>query len=161
MTVEQVLVFLLAAMAGIFLFLGLAQALDDRSARSSASPPAGRRMRRDGGSAPEPRSLPDGIPSEASQTTVARPPIPSAAEAGPTRGRAQHPPAARARFAAELDLVMVEDAMGLCLGGKHEELLALLEPRLAADREVGAEGQRSHVMTALHSLAGLARHALR
>ena len=30
---------------------------------------------------------------------------------------------------------MVEDAMGLCLGGKHEELLAFLEPRLAADRE--------------------------
>ena len=55
---------------------------------------------------------------------------------------------------------MVEDAMGLCLGGKHEELLARLEPRLAADREGGTEGQRSHVMTALHSLAGLARHAL-
>ena len=33
MTVEQVLVYLLAAMAGIFLFLGLAQALDDRPAR--------------------------------------------------------------------------------------------------------------------------------
>lgn len=55
---------------------------------------------------------------------------------------------------------MVEHAMGLCLGGKHEELLARLEPRLAADLEVGAEGQRSHAMTALHSLAGLARHAL-
>jgi hypothetical protein len=55
---------------------------------------------------------------------------------------------------------MVEDAMGLCLGGKHEELLALLEPRLAADLGVGAEGSRSHVMTALHGLAGLARHAL-
>ena len=55
---------------------------------------------------------------------------------------------------------MLEEAMGLCLGGKHEELLARLEPRLAADRAVGAEGARSHVMTALHSLAGLARHAL-
>jgi hypothetical protein len=39
-------------------------------------------------------------------------------------------------------------------------LLARLEPRLAAEREVGTEGRRSHVMTALHSLAGLARHAL-
>ena len=157
MTVEQVLVFLLAATAGIFLFLGLAQALDDRSARSRR-----RRRRtpdaREGGSLPNPL-LPDGIPSEASQTTVARPPIPPAAEPGP-HAADPDPPAARAQFAADLDLVMVEDAMGLCLGGKHEELLAFLEPRLAADREVGAEGQRSHVMTALHSLAGLARHAL-
>ena len=74
MTVEQVLVFLLAATAGIFLFLGLAQALDDRSARSR------RRRRRtpdawDGGSLPNPL-LPDGVPSEASRATVARPPIP-------------------------------------------------------------------------------------
>jgi hypothetical protein len=55
---------------------------------------------------------------------------------------------------------MVEDAMGLCLSGNHEELLALLEPRLAEDRGVGDEGPRSHVMAALHGLAGLARHAL-
>ena len=157
MTVEQVLVFLLAATAGIFLFLGLAQALDDRSARSR------RRRRRTpdawhGGPPPHPL-LPDGIPSEASQTTVIRPPIPRAAEPRPHAANLD-PPAAPARFAAELDLVMVEDAMGLCLGGKYEELLGFLEPRLAADREVGAEGQRSHAMTALHSLAGLARHAL-
>ena len=157
MTVEQVLVFLLAATAGIFLFLGLAQALDDRSARSR------RRRRRTpdawhGGPPPHPL-LPDGIPSEASQTTVIRPPIPRAAEPRP-RAANLDPPAAPARFAAELDLVMVEDAMGLCLGGKYEELLGFLEPRLAADREAGAEGQRSHTIAALHSLAGLARHAL-
>ena len=157
MTVEQVLVFLLAATAGIFLFLGLAQALDDRPARSR------RRRRRtpdpwEGGSLPNP-VLPDGIPSETSQTTVARPPIPPAAEPGP-HAVEPDPPAALAQSAADPDLVMVEEAMGLCLGGKHEELLARLEPRLAADREVGAEGPRSHVMTALHSLAGLARHAL-
>jgi hypothetical protein len=55
---------------------------------------------------------------------------------------------------------MVEDAIGLCLSDKCEELLARLEPRLAADREVGAKGPPSHVMTALQSLTGLARHAL-
>jgi len=70
------------------------------------------------------------------------------------------PPAAPAQAAADPDLVMVEDAMGLCLGGHCEELLTRLESRLAADREVGAENPRSHVMTALHSLTGLARDAL-
>ena len=157
MTVEQVLVFLLAATAGIFLFLGLAQALDDRSARSRRprrrTPDAWAR-----GSLPNPLG-PDGVPSEASQTTVARPPIPRAAEPRPHAADLE-PPAARAQFAAELDLVMVEEAMSLCVSGKDEELLAFLEPRLAADREVGAEGPRSHAMTALHSLAGLARLAL-
>jgi len=151
MTVEQVLVFLLAATAGIFLFLGLAQALGDPSTRS-------RRRRR----TPDawargslPNLLPDESQSEASQTTVARPPIPRAAEQGPHAADADPP-----QFAAELDLVMVEGAMGLCVGGKHEELLAFLEPCLAADREVGADGQRSHAMAALHSLAGLARCTL-
>ena len=146
MTVEQVLVFLLAATAGIFLFLGLAQALDDRPARSR------RRRRRtgdpwEGGSLPNP-VLPDGTP-----------PIPPALEPGP-HAVEPDPPAALAQSAADPDLVMVEDAMGLCLGGKCEELLARLEPRLAADLGAGAEGPRSHVMTALHGLAGLARHAL-
>jgi hypothetical protein len=55
---------------------------------------------------------------------------------------------------------MIEEAMGLCLNGNHEELLERLGPRLAADLGVDAEGSRSHVMTALHGLAGLARHAL-
>jgi hypothetical protein len=157
MTVEQVLVFLLAATAGIVLFLGLAQALDDRPAR------ARRRRRRtadpwEGASGPN-SVLPGGTPSETSQTTVASPPIPPALEPGPHAVEAD-PPAALAQSAADPDLVMVEDAMGLCLGGRCEELLARLEPRLAADRGVSAEGPRSHVMTALHSLTGLARHAL-
>jgi hypothetical protein len=157
MTVEQVLVFLLAATAGIFLFLGLAQALDDR--------PAGARRRRRRAAEPgEGRSLPNPVlsdrrASETSQTAVASPPIPPARE--PDLHTEE--PATAAALAwppADPDLVMVEDAMGLCLSGNHEELLALLEPRLAEDRGVGDEGPRSHVMAALHGLAGLARHAL-
>jgi hypothetical protein len=157
MTVEQVLVFLLAVTAGIFLFLGLAQALDDRPAR------ARRRRRRTanpwGGSLPNP-VLPDGTPSEMSQATVvASPPIPLAVEPG-LHTVEPDLPAAPAQSAADPDLVMIEEAMGLCLSGNHDELLARLEPRLAADLGVDAEGPRSHVMTAVHGLAGLARHAL-
>ena len=145
MTVEQVLVFLLAATAGIFLFLGLAQALGDRPARA-------RRRRRtadpwEGGSLPNPVA-PDGIP-----------PISPALEPGPD-AHEPNPPAALAQSAADPGLALVEEAMGLCFGGKCEELLARLEPRLAEDRAVDAERARSHVMTALHGLAGLARHAL-
>ena len=157
MTVEQVLVVLLAATAGIFLFLGLAQALDDRPAR------ARRRRRRmanpwEGGSLPNP-VLSDRTPSETSQTAVASPPIPPALEPGPY-AEGPDPSAALAQPTADPDLALVEDAMRLCLSGNHEELLALLEPRLAEDRGVGDDGPRSHVMTALHGLAGLARHAL-
>ncbi len=175
MTLEEGLVALLAAAAAILLFVGLAQALDDRPTR-----PAGRARRR----APATRAAP------VAPARPALPEIPSRAPyTGPERRRSRRPgphprlapvpppPATESRTAQpDLPLVPPVEA-SVSVKGEDEELDAL-ERALAlqqegqhsqvietavAHLEAGAppEGaEPSFIRAALWTLVGLSRHAL-
>jgi hypothetical protein len=184
MTVEEALVFLLAAAAGLLLFLGLAQALESRPPRRVRPRSRGGELRgrlRAGALAPAPEpSVAGPAPGSAPPVLPPHQPIPLAEPTGALAEAAEvaspvveereagrepegEPPVAEAAVAAggspggEGDLAFVEGCIGLGLGGKHGELLAAAEPYLGRSADRGPS-QPSHVMTALWSLAGLARH---
>jgi len=179
-TVEEALVFLLAAVAAVFLFMGLAQALDSRPprparARGRGGDLAGRR--RTGPpvlaapSSPAPERAPD-VLADHETSPFAAPSAPVAAavveerEAGQERAADAvvaeaalpvEPPPVGPAPGVEVDLAFVEGCASLGLGGKHEELLAAVGPYLGPDADPAAS-HPPHVMTALWSLVGLARH---
>lgn len=177
MTVEEALVTLLAAIAGIMLFLGLAQALEDRPPR-----PARERRRaekrteirrasglRAAAVSPPPLSSAANIPIAARQA----PASPVTPEAGPGLLPALREPgpiertvagrddaiadAASARASASaLDVSVVESCTSLYLGGRLDDLLDALAPHLSASG-ASYDGPPSHALTGLWSLAGLVR----
>jgi hypothetical protein len=187
-TVEQALVSLLAGVAGLFLFLGLAQALDDR-------PPRARRRTRLREAEDQALPLPSGLPEPAPIVAPSPVALPASASArkgmagledlrgdstavplaalrerlAPAMGSESPDAAAReveaagspapARSSVDPDLAFVETAMSLCLAGKHEELLRGLDAHLTENGD-SPSASPSHVMTALWSLAGLARHGI-
>ena len=178
MTLEEGLVALLAAAAAILLFVGLAQALDDRPTR-----PVGRARRRSpAGSAARPEPVAPARP--------ALPEIPPRAPyTGPERRRSRRPgsrprlapvppqPSTEARTAQpELPLVppvevpvstpgedeeldALERALALQQEGQHSQVIETAVAHLEAGAPPeGAEP--SFIRAALWTLVGLSRHAL-
>lgn len=185
MTVEEALIFLLAVAAGIFLFLGLAQVLDSRPPRVVRA--RGRSVEFTGRGGPrvtvpaDARSPGQAAPQTPTEASIGLPPLPGLSSpvlpaepvggAGPslmaTPGAGREPvgdarlPEARLprgeHVGRDADLAFVEDCIGLGLGGRHEELLAAVMPYLEQCEDAGPAAA-SHTVTALWSLAGLARH---
>jgi len=172
-TLEEGLVALLAGAAAILLFVGLAQALDDRSARR----PAGRTRRRPGGrpATTAPPAVPE-IPPRAPYTGPERrrsrrpgsrprlaPPTPPPADSRtgqpdlPLAPGAQ--PSAAPAGPTDPALDALERALALQQDGQHSQVIEAVEPYL----EVGgpAEGaEPSFVWAALWTVVGVSRHAL-
>lgn len=165
MTVEEALIVLLAVGAGILLFIGLAQALDDR-------PPAPwRRPRRPGDRFRQHRPG----PPIAAEEPAAGAPEPGLARAAPAEAAApleraaaveadlSAEAAAGSRVPADPQLALLEATITLYQSAKHRELLAAAEPYLRASGAGGEERlarSHSHAMSALWTLAGLSHHAL-
>jgi hypothetical protein len=169
MTVEQALVYLLAAVAGIFLFFGLAQALEGRHAvpRRPRSRPHGADVSRPGNGDPSPPALDGDAPAPPGIALAAghHGAIPTAwapSENGHASVTSPHAAAARAGASTEpalatdtpgAQLTLVEDAMRLCLAGNHEQLERDVAPRLS-DPSLSP-----HAAAALWCLVGMARPA--
>jgi hypothetical protein len=184
LTVEEALVALLALVAGILLFLGLAQALDarpPRHARPRRGDDDGRRSRAPGATSalsgvnwarpaerpPERAEAGDGGDEARAAPPVA--PAPAAFESTPPPEPASmdpstvespepgHHPAISAPALQEMALV--EACATLFLAGKHAEMLVAVASSLG--RAEGADSIRSaHAATAVGSLASLSRRAL-
>jgi tetratricopeptide (TPR) repeat protein len=153
-TVEEALIVLLALGAGLLLFIGLAQALENRPQALE------RRARRPGQQRPGAASSGE----------------PAAREAGP--GRAVAVPgnvlpletdgieadrALTSQVAGDPQLALLEATVTLYLSAKHRELLAAAEPYLhvsGAEREDRQALSHSHAMAALWTLVGLSHYAL-
>lgn len=175
MTLEEGLVALLAGAAAILLFVGLAQALDARPARSTARPrrqssvkpttnaapappevpprapytgPERRRSRRPGS---RPRLAPSTSPPAESRTS--QPDLPLAPGAQPAVATAALPsPADPALDALERALVLQQD-------GQHSHVIEAAVPHLEAGGP--AEGaEPSFIRAALWTVVGVSRHAL-
>ena len=177
MTLEEGLVALLAGVAAILLFVGLAQALDARPARPATRP------RRRSSVRPTPNAAP--VPPEV---------LPRAPYTGPERRRSHRPgsrprPAASASPPAELrtsqpDLLLargaqpaaaaaalppppppdpaldaLERALALLQEGQHAHVIEAAVPHLEAGGP--AEGaEPSFIRAALWTVVGVSRHAL-
>ncbi len=189
MTVEEALVALLAGVAGILLFLGLAQALDSRRPRplrrnrlvkDSRESGGGGSARRDSAWGPPPtldgssdrlldlsgEPLAGGNPDPASAPFVPQPP-PHASV--PTEGATGRGPMtlepmpgealADACGSGDPDSALVEACATLYLTGKHAELRVAAGSRLHRGRDNESAGAPPAI-TALWSLTALSRQAL-
>ena len=163
MTVEEALIALLALGAGVLLFIGLAQALEDRPTvpeRRARRPGERFRQRRPRQPAPDQEPQPG-------ESMSARAQVDSGEEtpAFEPRAEAQAEPAVEAEATPapphDPQIALLEATVTLYQSAKHQELLAAAEPYLRMS-EIGGEKHlaRSHAMSALWTLAGLSHHAL-
>jgi tetratricopeptide (TPR) repeat protein len=162
-TVEEALIALLAIGAGLLLFIGLAQALEDRPTvpeRRGRRPGERVRRGRPGRSASSQES-----PSGGSMAGSAAVGSAEEVHAFEPRPEADAEPAGEAEVTpgppGDPQIALLEAAVTLYQSAKHQELLATAEPYLRVS-EVGGEEHlaRSHAMSALWTLAGLSHHAL-
>jgi hypothetical protein len=157
-TVEEALIALLALGAGLLLFIGLAQVLEnrppalERRARRPGNRP--RRQRAGGTSSDEPAARETGR-----GRTVALPgDVPPLETDGMGADRAS-----ASRVPGDPQLALLEATVTLYQGAKHRELLAAAEPYLRVSGTGGEARQalsHSHAMAALWTLVGLSHHAV-
>ena len=179
MTLEEGLVALLAAVAAILLFVGLAQALDDRPSESVArarrrslarSAATGRPTSPIRPAVPEaPRRAPYTGPERRHSRRPGSHPRPARVTPPPTENlRSQpdlplapdaKPPATPEALPEDAALDALERALGLLQDGQYSQVIEAVVPHVevAAPAE-GAEP--SFVRAALWTLVGVARHAL-
>ena len=169
MTVEEALVALLAAVAGILLFLGLAQALDNRPPRAVRRQ-QGRDDRipeRGYETVPVPPAAALTLPVERPRIEVPPPPPDAAPAYGGeesrqiTEGRAEAAePAPTDEMSGAIGEESERNPVGACaklfVAGKYAELLVTAEPLLAGPPEATA----SYDVAALWSLVTLSRDAM-
>ncbi len=165
MTFEEALIVLLAAGAVILLFVGLAQALDNRP------PTPVRRGRRPGERARGRRSAEPGAGAvePAVRPPTSRWPNPEPHSDDTPPQEEEDPESLAALEAApwpvpaDPRLALLEASVTLYQSAKHQELLAAVEPYLRSTaRAQGDEATRgdSHALSAVWSLAGLSRQAM-
>ena len=188
MTLEEGLVALLAAVAGILLFIGLAQALDTRPAARPRRPAGPKRA------APQPAAapvtpvateLPPRAPytgperrrsarpgSRPRRTVLQVPPAPAppldngqrdlpVADRPPSEGAPAIPPVPEFLPASELDPAIdaIERALALQREEQHGEIIETAAPHLGPGAGSGADNP-SFSRAALWALVGISRHAL-
>jgi hypothetical protein len=156
-TVEEAVMALLAAVAGILLFLGLAQAFDSRPSRRRRYRPLNRRRE------PSPAStLPDaGDPppsGDRSVITFSERMAEPVAASGPTiEPVTEELPGADAPGDDSVP-ALLEACATLYVSGRYSELAAVVEPRLTRHDDVAVSA--SSAVSALWSLLALSRQAL-
>jgi tetratricopeptide (TPR) repeat protein len=163
-TLEDALILLLAAAAGVLLFLGLAQALDDRP------PPAPTRRRRavPAQRAAPGRPRPEPVPAPAGpQAVIEAQPAAAGRDAAASAAAVAAPEPAAADLEPELppgppgapEMALLEACVTLYQQAKYRELLAATGPYLRTTEDPQQEQRVSHALTALWSLAAVAHEA--
>jgi hypothetical protein len=158
-TVEEALIALLALGAGLLLFIGLAQALENRPRaleRRARRPGERLRQQRPGA------ATSSGQP--AARETLRRRTVAAPEDVSPleTEG-VEADRAPDSRVPGDPQLALLEATVTLYQSAKHRELLAAAEPYLRVSGTGGEERQafsHSHAMAALWTLVGLSHHAV-
>ena len=178
MTLEEGLVALLAAVAAILLFVGLAQALDDRPSASAVRArrrPVARAATTAGPAAPRRSAVPEAPPRAPytgperrhSRRSGSHPRPASVTPPAEAPGRQPDlpldpeakPPATRESPPEDAALDALERALTLQQGGHYSQVIEAVTPHLEVVAPAdGAEA--SFVRSALWTLVGVARHSL-